>query len=116
MRAHTHNAPWPRKDPRNAAEFRRILGKTGYWIKGDHAGSEAPPGVSTRLSLRPVMSTDQIWEPRPPCAVRVNITNAATMEKRKSVLDRYMAAYRETIDYSSDLGDQRHQRLRTAGR
>ena len=31
--------------------------------------------------------------------VRVNITNAATMESRKAVLDRYMAAYRETIDY-----------------
>jgi NitT/TauT family transport system substrate-binding protein len=34
--------------------------------------------------------------------VRVNITNAATMEKRKAVLDRYMAAYRETIDYMYD--------------
>ena len=31
--------------------------------------------------------------------VRVNITNAATMASRKAVLDRYMAAYRETIDY-----------------
>jgi NitT/TauT family transport system substrate-binding protein len=31
--------------------------------------------------------------------VRVNITNTATMESRKAVLDRYMAAYRETIDY-----------------
>jgi NitT/TauT family transport system substrate-binding protein len=31
--------------------------------------------------------------------VRVNITNAATMEARKAVLDRYMTAYRETIDY-----------------
>jgi NitT/TauT family transport system substrate-binding protein len=30
---------------------------------------------------------------------RVNITNTATMESRKAVLDRYMAAYRETIDY-----------------
>jgi NitT/TauT family transport system substrate-binding protein len=31
--------------------------------------------------------------------VRVNITSAETMETRKAVLDRYMAAYRETIDY-----------------
>lgn len=31
--------------------------------------------------------------------VRVNITNADNMEKRKAVLDRYMAAYRESIDY-----------------
>jgi NitT/TauT family transport system substrate-binding protein len=31
--------------------------------------------------------------------VRVNITNAATFEQRKALLDRYLAAYRETIDY-----------------
>jgi len=31
--------------------------------------------------------------------VRVNITNAATMEKRQAALARFMAAYRETIDY-----------------
>jgi NitT/TauT family transport system substrate-binding protein len=31
--------------------------------------------------------------------VRVNITSVETMETRKAVLDRYMAAYRETIDY-----------------
>jgi NitT/TauT family transport system substrate-binding protein len=31
--------------------------------------------------------------------VRVNITNAATMEKRGPALARFMAAYRETIDY-----------------
>ena len=31
--------------------------------------------------------------------VRVNITNADNMEKRKAALDRYMAAYRESIDY-----------------
>jgi NitT/TauT family transport system substrate-binding protein len=31
--------------------------------------------------------------------VRVNITNAHTMQTRKPVLDRYMQAYRETIDY-----------------
>lgn len=31
--------------------------------------------------------------------VRVNITNAVTMETRKPVLDRYLTAYRETIDY-----------------
>ena len=31
--------------------------------------------------------------------VRVNITNARTMEARKAVLDRYMTAYRETIEY-----------------
>jgi len=32
-----------------------------YWIRGDQAGSEALPGVSTRRSLRPVTSIDQIW-------------------------------------------------------
>jgi NitT/TauT family transport system substrate-binding protein len=31
--------------------------------------------------------------------VRVNITNAEKLETRKAVLDRYMTAYRETIDY-----------------
>jgi NitT/TauT family transport system substrate-binding protein len=31
--------------------------------------------------------------------VRVNITSARTVESRKAVLDRYMAAYREAIDY-----------------
>jgi len=31
--------------------------------------------------------------------VRVNITNAATMDKRAAALGRFMAAYRETIDY-----------------
>jgi len=31
--------------------------------------------------------------------VRVNITSARMMETRKAVLDRYMAAYRESIDY-----------------
>jgi NitT/TauT family transport system substrate-binding protein len=31
--------------------------------------------------------------------VRVNITNAATLEKRGAALARFMAAYRETIDY-----------------
>jgi NitT/TauT family transport system substrate-binding protein len=31
--------------------------------------------------------------------VRVNITNAATMEKRKPALERFIAAYRETIGY-----------------
>jgi NitT/TauT family transport system substrate-binding protein len=31
--------------------------------------------------------------------VRVNMASAATMEKKKAVIDRYMAAYRETIDY-----------------
>jgi NitT/TauT family transport system substrate-binding protein len=31
--------------------------------------------------------------------VRVNITNAATFEKRKGLLDRYMAGYRETIEH-----------------
>jgi NitT/TauT family transport system substrate-binding protein len=31
--------------------------------------------------------------------VRVNITNAHTMQMRKPVLDRYMQVYRETIDY-----------------
>ncbi|MEA2977185.1 MAG: hypothetical protein QOF19_2705 [Alphaproteobacteria bacterium] len=31
--------------------------------------------------------------------VRVNIANAATMDARKPVLDRFMTAYREAIDY-----------------
>ncbi|MEI8153188.1 MAG: ABC transporter substrate-binding protein, partial [Hyphomicrobiales bacterium] len=31
--------------------------------------------------------------------VRVNMTSAATLEKKKALFDRYMAAYRETIDY-----------------
>jgi NitT/TauT family transport system substrate-binding protein len=31
--------------------------------------------------------------------VRVNITNGSTMDKRRAVLDRYLLAYRETIDY-----------------
>jgi NitT/TauT family transport system substrate-binding protein len=31
--------------------------------------------------------------------VRVNMASAATLEKKKAVADRYMAAYRETIDY-----------------
>jgi NitT/TauT family transport system substrate-binding protein len=31
--------------------------------------------------------------------VRVNITNAGTMDNRKAALDRYLSAYRETIDY-----------------
>src|ERR1700712_5256052 len=56
-----------------AVEIRPILGKLPYWIKGDHAGSEAEPGVRTRRSLRPVTSTDQIVEPRPPDASRPNI-------------------------------------------
>jgi len=36
--------------------------------------------------------------------VRVNITNTQTLANRKAVLDRYMKAYRETIDwmYSND--------------
>ena len=51
----------------------RILGKHAYWIKGDHAGSDADPGVSTRRSLRPVTSIDQIWEFAPPPEMRVNI-------------------------------------------
>jgi hypothetical protein len=41
------------------------LQKCNHWIKGDQAGSEASPGAMTRLSLRPVMSTDQICEPPP---------------------------------------------------
>jgi NitT/TauT family transport system substrate-binding protein len=31
--------------------------------------------------------------------VRVNMTNAQTMEKRKAVIDRFLAAYKETLDY-----------------
>ena len=31
--------------------------------------------------------------------VRVNMTSAATLEKKKAAFDRYMAAYKETIDY-----------------
>jgi NitT/TauT family transport system substrate-binding protein len=31
--------------------------------------------------------------------VRVNITNGSTMDKRRAVLDRFLLAYRETIDY-----------------
>jgi NitT/TauT family transport system substrate-binding protein len=31
--------------------------------------------------------------------VRVNITNGSTMDKRRAVLDRYLLAYRETIDH-----------------
>jgi NitT/TauT family transport system substrate-binding protein len=31
--------------------------------------------------------------------VRVNMTSAATLEKKKDLVDRYMAAYRETVDY-----------------
>ena len=31
--------------------------------------------------------------------VRVNMTNAQTIEKRKAVIDRFMAAYKETLDY-----------------
>src|SRR4249919_37051 len=36
--------------------------------------------------------------------VRVNITNAQTLANRKAVIDRYMKAYRETVDwmYSDD--------------
>src|SRR5580658_11071620 len=45
-----------------------------YWIKGDHAGSDASPGVWTRCSLRPVTSIDQICEPCPPRKVRENIS------------------------------------------
>jgi NitT/TauT family transport system substrate-binding protein len=37
--------------------------------------------------------------------VRVNITNAATMEKRGAALARFMAAYRETIDYMYSSAD-----------
>ena len=55
-------------------EIAAILGKRPYWIKGDQAGSEAEPGVVTRRSLRPVTSTDQICEPRPPCASAANIS------------------------------------------
>src|SRR5215467_12820927 len=36
-----------------------------HCIKGDHAGSDASPGESTRRSLRPVMSIDQICDPPP---------------------------------------------------
>lgn len=31
--------------------------------------------------------------------VRVNMTNAQTMEKRKPVIDRFLAAYKETLDF-----------------
>lgn len=31
--------------------------------------------------------------------VRVNMTNAQTIEKRKAVIDRFLAAYKETLDY-----------------
>ena len=31
--------------------------------------------------------------------VRVNMTSATTLEKKKAAIDRYMAAYRESIDY-----------------
>src|SRR5450432_2048897 len=61
------------KERKNASEFGPILGKAPYWIKGDQAGSEAEPGVRTRRSLRPVTSTDQMDEPRPPEASRPNI-------------------------------------------
>jgi hypothetical protein len=50
----------PKKELIIASEIGLILGKEPYWIKGDHAGSDAEPGVSTRRSLRPVTSTDQI--------------------------------------------------------
>jgi hypothetical protein len=50
----------PKKELIIESEIGRILGKEPYWIKGDHAGSDAEPGVSTRRSLRPVTSTDQI--------------------------------------------------------
>jgi NitT/TauT family transport system substrate-binding protein len=49
-------------------------------------------------AIRPVARASDVVSLRNR-TVRVNITNAATMEKRKAVLDRYMAAYRETIDY-----------------
>src|SRR5205085_3895940 len=57
---------------------RAVLGtgifNPSYWIKGDQAGSEADPGEATRLSFRPVTSTDQIADPRPPRSERVNIS------------------------------------------
>jgi len=31
--------------------------------------------------------------------VRVNMTSAATLEKKKAIIERYMAGYKETIDY-----------------
>jgi NitT/TauT family transport system substrate-binding protein len=37
--------------------------------------------------------------------VRVNITNAATLEHRAAALARFMAAYRETIDYMYSVPD-----------
>src|ERR1700682_4822395 len=46
-----------------------------YWIKGDHAGSDASPGDSTRRSLRPVMSIDHTCDPPPlpPRASKVRV-------------------------------------------
>lgn len=49
-------------------------------------------------TIRPVARASDVVSLRNR-TVRVNITNAQTMEKRKAALDRYMAAYRETIDY-----------------
>ena len=55
---------------------------------------EVPAKSYTELRASPNMLLKDTMRP-----LRVNITNAATMESRKAVLDRYMAAYRETIDY-----------------
>jgi NitT/TauT family transport system substrate-binding protein len=50
--------------------------------------------------------------------VRVNITNTQTLATRKAVIDRYMKAYRETIDwmYSDDPPHSRRTRISSAYR
>jgi NitT/TauT family transport system substrate-binding protein len=66
----------------------------------DVAWTTVPMGLKEvdEGAIRPVARASDVVSLRNR-TVRLNITNAATMEKRKAVLDRYMAAYRETIDY-----------------
>ena len=48
--------------------------------------------------------------------IRVIVANAQALEKRKDVIERYMQAYRETIDYMYSDNPQVLQRLRRVRR
>ena len=43
--------------------------------------------------------------------IRVIVANAQALEKKKDAIDRFMIAYRETIDYMYSDNPQVHQRL-----
>ena len=58
----------------------------------------APDALDLRL-LAPVVARAADVKSLQNRTVRVNMTNAQTMEKRKPVIDRFLAAYKETLDF-----------------